>query len=285
MLANNQIRRQTMPTPIVEYEKRGAIAEIRLNRPDKLNAVNSAMLGALHVALDDAENDDEVRVIILSGNGRAFSSGFDLEMGEPEEGISKSDHIRRELEFDFDLIMRFWDCPKPTIAAVHGYCLGSSMEISAVCDITIAAENCRFGAPEVRFGSGIVCLVLPWIIGLKNAKELLLEGSTKIDARRAEAIGLVNRVVALADLMDDSRSLAVEIALNDPLAVRLTKKAINNSMEGAGMRDALKAALDVDIEIETTETPESQAFNEILASHGLKAALAWRATQIANMKK
>lgn len=261
----------------IEFEKRGAVAEIRLNRPDKLNAVNAEMLEGLGSALDDAESDDEVRVIILSGNGRAFSSGFDLQTAEPDEGLSKDERIRRELQYDFDMIMRFWDCPKPTIGAVHGYCLGSSMEISAVCDITIAAEDCRFGSPEVRFGSGIVCLILPWIIGLKNAKELLLEGSTNIDARRAETIGLVNRVAAPAKLMTEARSLAVEIALNDPLAVRLTKKAINDSVERAGMREALVAALETDIEIETTETPESKEFNRILASDGLKAALAWRA--------
>jgi enoyl-CoA hydratase len=273
-----------MPASTIELEKRGPVAEIRLNRPDKLNAVNATMLEEMTAALDDIEDDDEVRVIVLSGNGRAFSSGFDLSMGDREANISEHDFIRRELERDFDLIMRFWDCPKPTIAAVHGYCLGSSMEISAVCDITIAADDCKFGAPEVRFGSGIVCLILPWIIGLKNAKELLLQGGTNIDAARAEAMGLVNRVVAAEALLQEARNLAGEIALNDPLAVRLTKKAINDSLETAGMRDALRAALETDIEIETTETPESRAFNEILKSRGPKAALAWRAAQLPDNK-
>ncbi len=274
-----------MPPSTIEFEKRGAVAEIRLNRPDKLNAVNGAMSGELCAAFDDAEKDDEVRVIILSGIGRAFSAGFDVNFDERDPGISEHDHIRRELERAFDLIMRIWDCPKPTIAAVHGYCLGSSMEISAVCDITIAADDCRFGAPEVRFGSGIVCMVLPWIIGVKNAKEILLEGSNDIDAGRAEAIGLANRVVDAAELMEEARGQANEIALNDPLAVRLTKKAINHALETAGMRDALRAALETDIEIETTETPESQAFNDILATRGTKAALAWRAAQAPDDKK
>ncbi len=274
-----------MPASTIEFEKRGPIAEIRLNRPDKLNAVNGAMNEELCAAFSDAEKDDEIRVIILSGNGRAFSAGFDLKFGEREPGISEHDHVRQELEYAFDLIMRIWDCPKPTIAAVHGYCLGSSMEISAVCDITIAADDCRFGAPEVRFGSGIVCMVLPWLIGTKNAKEMLLQGSNDIDASRAEAIGLANRVVAAADLMKEARAQASKIALNDPLAVRLTKKAINHSLETAGMRDALRAALETDIEIETTETPESRAFNEILTSHGLKAALTWRAGQGLPIKK
>lgn len=270
-----------MPAATIEYEKRDSAAEIRLNRPEKLNAINSAMLEALGRALDDAESDDDVRVIILSGNGRAFSAGFDL----VSDGSQDNEAMRRELRSDFELIMRFWDCPKPTIAAVHGYCLGSSMEIATACDITIAAQGCRFGAPEVRFGSGIVCLILPWIVGPKNAKEMLLEGSTEIDARRAEAIGLVNRVVAPHDLIAEARKLAGEIAANDPLAVRLTKKAINDSLEMAGMRDALVAALAVDMEIETTDTPESLAFNEILRTAGPRAALAWRAARLSEGRK
>ncbi len=274
-----------MAATLIEFEKRGPVAEIHLNRPDKLNALNAAMLEELGTALGKAEQDDEVRVIILCGNGRAFSSGFDLDMGRPGAGVSESDFIRQELKRDFDLIMRFWDCPKPTIAAVHGYCLGSSMEISAVCDITIAADGCRFGAPEVRFGSGIVCMILPWIIGLKNANEILLEGSTRIDAGRAQAIGLINRVVPAAKLMDEARSLASELSLNDPLAVRLTKKAIRRTVEIAGMRQALAEALETDIEIETTDTPESRTFNDILASDGPKAALAWRTAQLPDFKK
>jgi len=274
-----------MAATLIEFEKRGPVAEIHLNRPDKLNALNAAMLEELGTALGEAEQDDEVRVIILCGNGRAFSSGFDLDMGRPGAGVSESDFIRQELKRDFDLIMRFWDCPKPTIAAVHGYCLGSSMEISAVCDITIAADDCRFGAPEVRFGSGIVCMILPWIIGLKNANEILLVGSTRIDAGRAQAIGLINRVVPAAKLMDEARSLAGELSLNDPLAVRLTKKAIRRTVEIAGMKQALAEALETDIEIETTDTPESRTFNNILASDGPRAALAWRTAQLPDFKK
>ena len=274
-----------MPSSTIEFDKRGPVAEIRLNRPDKLNAVNATMRDELAEAMDDCEGDDDVRAIVLSGNGRAFSSGFDLSTAGGDIELSAHEATRQEMERDFDLIMRFWNCPKPTIAAVHGYCLGSSMEISAVCDITIAAEGCKFGAPEVRFGSGIVCLILPWVIGLKNAKELLLHGATDIDASRAEAMGLVNRVVDAKDLLQEARTLAGEIALNDPLAVKLTKKAINDTLKTAGMEDALRAALETDIEIETTETPESRAFNEILKSRGLKAALAWRAAQLPDTKE
>jgi len=220
----------------VGYEQQGAIAVLTLERPEKLNAIDAGLVEALQRGLDRAEADASVRALVLRGAGRAFSAGFDL-----GPGGAKRDPVamRAELRSDFDVIMRFWDCSKPTIAAVHGYCLGSSMEISAVCDITIAASDSRFGAPEVRYGSGIVCLVLPWLIGLKNAKELLLNGDNDVDAQRALSMGLVNRIVDREALLTESFALAKRIAANDALAVQLTKKAINRGAEIAGLRRAL----------------------------------------------
>ena len=187
--------------------------------------------------------------------------------------------MRSELVRDFEIIMRFWDSPKPTVAAVHGYCLGSGMEMAMACDVTLAAEGCRFGAPEVRFGSGIVAMLLPWIAGPKRARELLLTGNDRISAAQAEAWGIVNRVVAPERLRDETRELALEIAHNDPLAVRLTKQAINRSLDSAGLRRALSEALEIDVEIESTVTPESRTFNEILRREGAKAAVEWRRRQ------
>lgn len=257
----------------VDLEITEGIAHIILNRPDKLNAINFPMLDALERHLDTVEARVDIRAVLLSGRGRAFSAGFDLD----GDGSRDPDSIRRELRRDFDVIMRFWDCSKPTIAAVHGYCLGSSMEISAVCDMTIAAADSRFGAPEVKYGSGIVCLVLPWLIGLKNAKEMLLTGDNDIDAERARSMGLVNRVVDRDSLLTEAFTLATRIAANDAMAVQLTKQAMNRGAEIGGLRRALEDALEVDLRIETTETPESREFNTILRKDGLKAALAWRA--------
>jgi enoyl-CoA hydratase len=264
----------------ISYDKRGTVGHIELNRAEKLNAINAEMLIGLADALDTAEHDDDVRAVVFSGAGRAFSAGFDLAIGSPAEGESHSEFWRRELRHEFNVIMKFHDFPKPIIAAVHGYCLGSSMEISALCDITLAAEGCRFGAPEVRFGSGMVCLILPWVVGQKHAREMLLLGSDRISAARAASIGLVNHVVPADDLMDEAFAMAEEISLNDPLAVRLTKKALNRSLDIAGLKRALIEALELDIEIETTETAESAAFNSILDAEGPKAALAWRAAQL-----
>lgn len=257
------------------YKVDGPLAILTLNRPDKLNAIDRALINELNSALDLAEQDEQVRVILLHGAGRAFSSGFDLNT-ENDTEKTNTEFWSAELRKDFDIIMRFWDCPKPTIAAVHGYCLGSAMEMAVACDITIASDDCLFGAPEVKFGSGIVALILPWVIGVKAAKELLLTGDDKVSANRALALGLVNRLVTENELENEAGSLARAIATNDQLAVRLTKQAINNACESMGMRDAMLNALALDVEIETTETPESREFNRILHEQGTKAALAWR---------
>ena len=262
------------------YTVDGPLGLITLNRCDKLNAINTQMVGELNTALDMAESDQQVRVIILAGAGKAFSAGFDLEPGEAA-GAGGEHAVREELTRDFNLIMRFMESPKPTIAAVHKYCLGSAMEMAVACDITISAENCRFGAPEVKFGSGIVALVLPWFIGPKRAKELLLTGDDKVTAQQALQYGLVNRVVADDRLLEEARSVAFDIAKNDSLAVRMTKQAINRTYDIAGMRDALLHALELDIEIESTETDESREFNEILRTKGTKAAIAWRDARLA----
>jgi enoyl-CoA hydratase len=272
--------RLTVADPVVRVERHGAVAVLTLNRPEKLNAVDVPMIDALGAALDDAERDDGVRAIVLAGAGRAFSAGFDLDMGLGE-GKPEPAAVRRALERDFAIILRFWDCPKPTIAAVHGYCLGSAMELALACDLTVAAEDCRFGEPEVKFGSGIVALLLPWLIGPKQAKYLLLTGEDRLGAAEALALGIVNRVVPGDRLLDEALALAGRIAANDTLAVRQTKRAINESLDIGGMRKALLRALEIDVGIETSETAESREFNEILRRDGAKAAIAWRSARAA----
>lgn len=264
---------------LVEYRQQGAVVCLKLDRPDKLNAITRGMLDEIGEHLSRAAADDDIRAVVLYGEGRAFSAGYDLDFESYDDGEEEA-QLRADLQKDFDAIMRFWNFPKPVICAVHGYCLGFAMEVAAACDITIAAEGCRFGAPEVRFGSGIICMILPWIVGQKHARELLLVGSDKVDASRAASIGLVNRVVPAEALLDAAMAMANEIALNDPVSVRLTKKALNLSAESAGLHAALDQALELDVEIELTETPESAEFNRILNEEGPKAAIAWRAARL-----
>ena len=261
-------------------EHREGLAVLTLNRPDKLNAINRPMIEALDRALDAAEADDAVRVIVVVGAGRAFSAGFDLDMGVGD-GRPDPAEVRRALENDFRIIMRFWDCPKVTIAAAHGYCLGSAMELAIACDLTLASDDCRFGMPEVRFGSGIVTMLMPWLAGPKQARYLLLSGDDRVSAQEVREMGLVNRVVPAAELFEEALKLGRRIAANDTLAVRLTKQAINRSLDLAGLREALAQALETDVMIETSETAESREFNAILRKEGAKAAVAWRSARAA----
>ncbi len=266
----------------IRYETTGPIAIITLNRPDKLNAINLEMMAELCQAMDQAEGDSEIRAIVLRGEGRAFSAGIDLEVdgGGDEDRLAAT---RRELERDFEGIMRFWNSPKTTIAAVHKYCLGSAMELAVACDITVSAEGCRFGAPEVKFGSGIVALILPWLIAPKVAKELLLTGDDKVTAERALSLGLINRIVPEADCFDEAMKIAREIAVNDRVAVDLTKMAINRTYDIMGMRQALLQGLELDIMAEASETAESKEFYRIIAEKGAKAGIAWRDARLKAM--
>ena len=260
------------------YEVDGPIATLTLNRPDKLNAINSDMIEAINLAMDDAEDNYNVRAIILQAEGRAFSAGFDL---DDEVWDSKEEsNIRQALESDFNMVMRFWDSPKPTVAAVQGYCLGGAMEMALACDITIASDDALFGEPEVSIASGVVALILPWLTGPKLAKELLLTADIKISSQRLYEMGLINRITAPENLRDEALTMAETIAANDRLSVEITKKAINRTMEIAGMREALLDGLEADILLETSQSDEAKQFNEILDKEGLKAALAWRRSSV-----
>ncbi|MDC0586355.1 enoyl-CoA hydratase-related protein [Gammaproteobacteria bacterium] len=260
------------------YEVDGPIATLTLNRPDKLNAINSDMIEAINLAMDDAEDNYNVRAIILQAEGRAFSAGFDL---DDEVWDSKEEsNIRQALESDFNMVMRFWDSPKPTIAAVQGYCLGGAMEMALACDITVASDDALFGEPEVSIASGVVALILPWLTGPKLAKELLLTADIKISSQRIYEMGLINRITAPENLRDEALTMAETIAANDRLSVEITKKAINRTMEIAGMREALLDGLEADILLETSQSDEAKQFNEILDKEGLKAALAWRRSTV-----
>jgi len=268
-----------MTGALVCSELRDGIALLTLNRPDKLNAINKQMIAQLGSALDVAEADPSVRAIVLAGAGRAFSAGFDLDMEIADGGKPDPEEVRQALRNDFEIIMRFWDCPKVTLAAAHGYCLGSAMELALACDLTVASEECFFGAPEVRFGSGIVAMLLPWLAGPKCAKYLLLSGDDRVSAASALDMGLVNRVVPVGQALDQTLELARRVAANDPLAVKLTKQAINRSLDMGGMREALLQALELNVIIETSETAESREFNAILKREGAKVAIAWRSTR------
>ncbi|HMO28135.1 enoyl-CoA hydratase/isomerase family protein [Enterovirga sp.] len=253
----------------------GKIGRISLNRPRTLNALNAALMREATEALKAFERDPAIRAIVLSGEGRAFSSGFDLKESA-EKNYATVPAWRAVLESDFEFIIQFWDCPKPTISAIHGFCLAGGMELALACDIAIAGEDAVFGEPEVRFGSGIVAMLVPWLVGPKHAKDILLTGNDRIPASRAGAIGLVTEVVAQGAHLDAAMRRARDIAAAAPLSVQLTKRAINRSFDLRGMRASLLAAVETDTIIEASGGEERAEFNRIRKEQGLKEAIAWR---------
>jgi enoyl-CoA hydratase len=259
----------------IQYERRGPVARITLNRPRVLNALSVELIREFGDAFDRLEADEEVRAVVLLGAGRAFSAGYDLK----ESGAQKVSGVvewRRRLERDVRFTLRVWDCPQPVIAAVQGYCLAGACDLAMMCDLTIAAEGTLFGEPEIRFGSGVVTLVMPWVIGMKKTRELLYTGFDRVTAEEALALGLVNRVVPPDRLDAEAMALAEEIARNDPEAVKLTKIALNRTYERMGIKDALAMNLELDTIMEAAETPMRREFNRIRDEQGLKAAIAWR---------
>ena len=258
----------------VLYETRGPAAWITLNRPEKLNAINKAVLAGLHEAIDRATADDEVKVVVVTGAGRAFSAGYDLaDEAAGEYGAAHDWH--HVLGVDVDATMQLWALPKPTIAAVRGYCLAGGCEVAMACDIIVAGAGASFGEPEIRYGSGPVTLLMPFVLGQKKTNELLFTGDV-IDAEAALTAGMINRVVPDEEIESEVDGLVRKIAPTPLPVLRLTKLALLRAYEAMGLRTAVGTNLDLSAMLNAADTPEQKEFMEIVKSSGLKAALAWR---------
>ncbi len=259
------------------YEKRAAVGYLTLNRPERLNALNGQLLAEFREALDVVEADPDIRAVILTGAGRAFSAGFDIEREEgavdPQE--MQPDEWRRGLQSNVDTFMRVWNLSKPVIAAVNGYALAGACELVQVCDIKIASERAIMGEPEIRAGVGPPLLITPFSVNLATAKELLLTGDT-IDAQTAARIGLVSRVVAHEELMGECERIARKICLISAVGVKMTKIAVNRALEGMGFLSAIQHNIELMTHFDTSITPEQEEFNAIRREQGLRAALNWR---------
>ncbi len=264
-----------MTHQFIQTRREGPIGVLTFNRPEALNAFNNEMMAECVAALKAFADDPDVRAVMVHGAGRAFSAGFDMKASAARD-MSTVDKVQAQMEYQFNFIMAFWQCPKPTVAVAHGFCMAGAFEVALACDLTIAAEGTRFGEPEVRFGTGIVAMLLPWMVGPKHAKEMLLTGNDKMDARRAHEIGIVNAVVPTDEAVPRGMRVARDIAAAAGPSVLLTKRAINRTYEIMGLWDALKASLDIDVILNATPSPEKAEFSRIRREEGLKAALAWR---------
>ena len=250
----------------------GPVRILMLNRPEKLNAMSTALVEELSHRLAKTRGDSSVRVVVIGGTGRSFCAGYDLD--EPAPG--DDDSVVSGLRHSMARLLEVFDLPQPVIAMVQGHCLAGGCDLMMMCDLVVAADDAVFGQPEIRFGSAIVAHVLPWLIGARRAKELVLTGFDRVSAATALDFGLVNRVVAAERLHEETMALARQLAVVDPDVMRLTKRAINAAWERAGFRDALDDGVAIAGEIETTRSPERVEFDRLVNERGLKEAIEWR---------
>lgn len=242
------------------FEKSKGIGYVKMNRPEAMNSLNTEVLSELETLFHSLERDDEVKAVIVTGEGRAFIAGADIlqmsELSGPEG---------RDMTIQGQRIMELIEnMAKPVIAAVNGFALGGGNELAMACDIRIASENAKFGQPEVNLG--IIpgyggTQRLPRLVGKGMAKKLIYSGEM-IDAQEAYRIGLVEKVTTQEDLINEAEKLAKTIMSKAPIAVKMAKVAVNN-----GMNTDLKTGIQLEAEAYTS------AFVSEDRTEGMKAFL------------
>jgi len=259
-LREGLMNRRYMSFTQIILEKKPPIAKITLNRPEALNALSPTLLNELNQALNDVEQDQQIKALVLTGSGRAFCAGADLKFMAQAQQKELFDYIQK-----LDAVLFKLEClDKPVIAAVNGYALAGGLELTLCCDLVIASEQAVFGDEHINrnlMPGGGSTMRLPRIVGLRRAKELLYTGD-RWDAKRALDAGLVNQVVPPERLEAAAMELASKIASKSGFALRLIKQTVNQSL---------------DSDRETLQTLERAAFNLVISSpeaqEGLRAFL------------
>ena len=255
-----------IPPPSLDdvlYEKREGYAVITLNRPVVLNAINWSINRRLHWAVEQAAEDDDVKAVILTGAGRAFCAGGDIQSTPPEDDLPTPATMQ--------IIMTIWQMPKPVIAAVRGYAVGQGCELAGMCDLTIAADDAVFGEIQIRHGFGPPILITPYLVGMKQAKEILMLGE-RYSAVEAMRLGLVNKVVPADQLMAAAEEMAKKLAALPTKTVSMNKLLVNRSYELAGFRDGLGYRSDPAIAEATGQPPaDADPHLKVLREQGWEA--------------
>jgi enoyl-CoA hydratase/carnithine racemase len=256
----------------VLLERRDGIATITLNRPEKLNALSADLLADLRAALDLVEADHDVRVVVLTGAGRAFSSGFDIAPGRhrasmPATARWEQTHLAPRT------LLRMWYLRQPTIAAVNGFAMAAGCVLALSCDIVIASEQAVFAEPEIRHVAHSPFTILPFLTHNKSLNWFYLTGDS-IDPHTARSWGLVNKVVPPERLAEEARAAAQRIALVPPFAAQIMKRSIHQAYDKMGFSEAFEHHLVIRMaEGLVPDVPEKADLNQIRDERGLRAFL------------
>lgn len=251
-------------------DEQDAFVTLTLNRPEKMNAMNQALGDALEAAVRRAVADPDIRSVIITGAGRAFTSGFDLG-GEDFE--LDAEGWREDIGANMRRMQLIREAPLPIIAAVNGYALAGGLELMMCCDMTIAAEDAMFGEPEVRHVSAPPTLMLPWTVPMIHARHLMYTGDL-IDGREAERIHLVNKAVPRDRLMAEAEKLARKCARMPGAAIKFAKAALNHQQQTAGLDSSWTYNRETTAILHASE--EGRHWMRLLKEHSLKDFLAIR---------
>jgi enoyl-CoA hydratase/carnithine racemase len=258
----------------ITYEVDDRVAVLTFNRPERMNAMTVELCLEVQDAVKAADADPDVRVVVIRGaGGKAFSAGYDLV--DSAEGEKKGlGEWRDRLNQDLQFTQSVWRCSKPTIAMISGYCLGGALEFVQMCDIRYASDDSKFGVVETRFSMGIATMIMPWVVGAR-CREYIYTGDT-FGSEEAMRIGVVNRVFPKADLESETMKVAKRMSRIALAALQWNKRALNNTFEAMGLQVALQYAVEACAILDSTETPEFKAFEEVQNAKGLTEAIKWR---------
>jgi enoyl-CoA hydratase/carnithine racemase len=268
---------ETKTYETVELSLDERVAIITLNAPQSLNAISLKMSEEFPAALKLAEDNSDIRVIMVKGaGGRAFSSGYDI--AEETDGARYTPATwATRLEHDLAFTLAVWECKKPTLAVIEGYCLAGGMEFAGMFDIRYCSDDAKFGVVDTRFSTGVSTLILPWLVGA-HCREIIYTGDM-FDAARAERMGFVERVFPKDSLYAEVLKIAKRMSMVAIECLSVNKQAINQTFETMGLMAALKAGNRSAVLLNSMDTPEYRQFDEIKREQGMKAALKWRAAQ------
>jgi enoyl-CoA hydratase/carnithine racemase len=253
------------------------VATITLNRPRQLNALSQNLVDELMSAIAAADADPEVRVVIVAGaGGKAFSSGYDVKESaeRPKRSLAE---WRARMQKDIRFTYSVWDCSKPVIAMIDGYCLAGGLEFAMCFDMRYCSDDAQFGAIEARFSNGLATMMMPWLIG-QRCRALIYSGDM-FDAAEAFRLGLVDRVFPKEKLTAEVTKIAKRMSRVSADCLKWNKRAINQTFEIMGLRSAIQYGSEATAIMDATSSPEAEQYDAIRRSQGLAAALKWRAEQ------
>jgi enoyl-CoA hydratase/carnithine racemase len=267
-----------MPYDVIEYTARDGIAHITLNRPERMNAINTQLVADLRAAVAAANEDSGVRALVLSGAGRAFCAGYDLDWGTKGEDAAQKamggmwDPVRDYLGMSRNVraYMSLWESSKPVIAQVHGWCVGGGTDLALCSDLIFVAEDAQIGYPPARVWGEPTTMMWVYRLGLEHAKRLMLTGES-LTGVEAERLGLASKAVPAVQLSDEVEAMARKLATIPLNQLVMSKLLVNQAYENMGLRTT--QMLGTIMDGIARHTPEGIAWRDTAMKEGFREAV------------